>query len=338
MKERTVAFSKNSSNLFFHILTKCNLSCKHCYINKEQHGDNTLDIETIKSWLDLFSKKSKEMNIIFLGGEPTLHPDLSFAVKHAKQTGFKSVTIDTNGYLLHNILDKITCDEVDFISFSLDGATKETNDSIRGQGSYDQCLAGITKAVSKGFSTSMIYTVSEDNIDELSMMPGLVKNLNIKRFFIQVIGIRGESSRPSSSSPQVSKEKWLDNVPKIAEQIAQLGIIVNYPKVFLDCDEKFECAALVSDNFFIFPNGRVYQCPVCEDFPMHSFEIKNNQLIKTKKINEKDLFSLSIPEGCVMNKLIQPDNLSYNKKGDPEYKVACCMLKQEVSIYSEKKS
>ncbi|MCK5099412.1 MAG: radical SAM protein, partial [Desulfobacteraceae bacterium] len=97
-------------------------------------------------------------------------------------------------------------------------------------------------------------------------------------------------------------------------------------------------AALVSDNFFIFPNGRVYQCPVCEDFPLHSFEIKNNQLVETKKINEKDLFSLSIPEGCVMNKLIQPDNLSYNKKGDPEYKVACCMLKQEVSIYSEKKS
>ena len=332
MQERTVAFSKDSSNLFFHILTKCNLSCRHCYINKEQHGDNTLDIETIKTWLNLFSKESKEINVIFLGGEPTLHPDLSLAVKYAKKTGFKSVTIDTNGYLFHNILDKITSDEVDFISFSLDGATQKTNDLIRGQGSYDKCLAGIKKAVSKGFSTSMIYTVSEDNIDELLMMPDLVKNLNIKRFFIQVIGIRGESSKTDSSSNQVSKIKWLDVVPKIAEQIAQYGIIVTYPKVFLNYDEKFECAALVSDNFFIFPNSRVYQCPVCEDFPLHSFEIKNNQLVETKKINEKDLFSLSIPEGCVMNKLIQPDNLTYNKEGSPKYKIACCMLKQEISL------
>ncbi|MCK5097653.1 MAG: radical SAM protein, partial [Desulfobacteraceae bacterium] len=205
MQERTVAFSKDSSNLFFHILTKCNLSCRHCYINKEQHGDNTLDIETIKNWLNLFSNKNKQMNLIFLGGEPTLHPDLPIAVKYAKKIGYKSITIDTNGYLFHDILDKITCDEVDFISFSLDGATKKTNDSIRGEGSYDQCLAGINEAKTKGFSTSMIYTVSKDNIDGLSMMPDLVKNLNIKRFFIQVIGIRGESSKTDSSSNQVSK-------------------------------------------------------------------------------------------------------------------------------------
>ena len=336
MQKKTVAFSKNSSNLFFHILTKCNLSCKHCYINKDQHGNNTLDIETIKSWLNLFAKKSKEINVIFLGGEPTLHPDLSLAVKHAKKSGFNSITIDTNGYLFHNILDKITDDEIDFISFSLDGATKATNDSIRGQGSYDKCLSGLKEAVSKGFSTSMIYTVSKDNIHELSMMPDIVKTLGIKRFFIQVIGIRGESSKTDQNMnqnlQQVSKQIWLDIVPKIAEQIAQYGIIVTYPKVFLDHDEKFECAALVSNNYFIFPNNRVYQCPVCEDFPMHSFEIQNNQLIETEKINEKDLFSLSIPEGCVMNKIIQPDNLSWDKEGVPEYKIACCMLKQEVSL------
>jgi len=330
MQKRTVAFSKNSSNLFFHILTKCNLSCKHCYINKDQHGEETLDIETIKNWLDIFSDKKKEMNAIFLGGEPTLHPDLSLAVKYAKKEAFKSVTIDTNGYLFHNILDKISCRDVDFLSFSLDGATRETNDSIRGKGSYDTCLEGIKRSVAKGFATSMIYTVSGDNIDELPMMPDLVKNLGIKRFFIQVIGIRGESSKANSS--QVSKEKWLKTIPEVAEQIAKSGIIVTYPKVFLNRDETFECAALVSDNFFIFPNGRVYQCPVCEDFPIHSFEIKNNQLVKTDKVNENDLFSLSIPEGCVMNKLFQPDNLKYDKNGDPEYKIACCMLKQEISL------
>jgi len=65
---------------------------------------------------------------------------------------------------------------------------------------------------------------------------------------------------------------------------------------------------------------------------LHSFEIKNNQLVETEKINEKNFFRLSIPEGCVMNKLIQPDNLSYNKDGDSEYKIACCMLKQELRL------
>jgi hypothetical protein len=53
-------------------------------------------------------------------------------------------------------------------------------------------------------------------------------------------------------------------------------------------------------------------------------------LLNTPKINENDLFELNIPEGCVMNKLIQPGNLNYNTDGTPEYRVACCMLKEEI--------
>ncbi|MBU8849325.1 MAG: radical SAM protein, partial [Desulfobacterales bacterium] len=298
MTKRTVAFSKDSSNLFFHILTKCNLSCTHCYINKNQHGTDTLDIETIKDWLTLFLKKTKQTNVIFLGGEPTLHPDLYLAVKEAKRLGFKSITIDTNGYLFHNILDKITPDEIDFLSFSLDGATRKTNDAIRGKGSYDKAMEGIQKALEKGFSCSMIYTVSDMNIHELELMPDIIKSLGINRFFIQVIGMRGESSDPDGKL-QVSKETWLSTIPKVAKIIADHGIIVTYPKVFLKHDEIFQCAGNVADNYFIFPNGRVYQCPICEDFPLHSYEIKNNRLTATPKINEKDLFNLTIPEGCV---------------------------------------
>jgi hypothetical protein len=48
------------------------------------------------------------------------------------------------------------------------------------------------------------------------------------------------------------------------------------------------------------------------------------------KINENDLFLLDIPEGCVMNKLIQPDNIRYLADGQPAYKIACCLLKEEV--------
>ena len=95
-----------------------------------------------------------------LGGEPTLHPDLSVAVKRSRELGYGSVTVDTNGYLFHDILDRVTPDEVDFFSFSLDGATRETNDRIRGAGSFDTCIAGIRKANSMGFATSLIFTAS----------------------------------------------------------------------------------------------------------------------------------------------------------------------------------
>ena len=330
--KKTVSFSKNSTNVFFHILTKCNLNCRHCYINTEQHGKNTLPLSTIEAWLGAFAEKSKTANVIFLGGEPTIHPDLSFAIKKAKNMGYSSITVDTNGYLFNDILSKVSPDDVDYFSFSLDGATRKTNDMIRGEGSYDKCIEGIGKAVSMGFGTSLIYTVSRANIHELEMMVPLLDELNIERFFIQVIGIRGKPAQINQEKLQVSRSEWLSIIPDVAEKVAKRGITVSYPKVFLSNEETFECAGLVAENYFIFPNGRVYRCPVCEDFPLHSMIFKDNRLVNTGKLNENDFFHLNIPEGCVMNKLVQPDNLSYKSDGTPEYKIACCLLKEQIKI------
>ncbi|MGD8722517.1 MAG: radical SAM protein [Desulfobacterales bacterium] len=329
---KTVAFSKDSANLFFHILTECNLNCRHCYINPAQHGKSRVPLNTITAWLDVFSDDSAAPNLIFLGGEPTLHPDLAEAVQYARSRGFSSITIDTNGFLFHNILDKVGPEEVDFFSFSLDGATRKTNDAIRGQGSYDACIKGIHRAVSAGFATSLIYTVSRTNIDELKSIPALLSDLGVDRFFIQVIGLRGKASHSGPMCAlQVSRSEWLQTVPPLAQKIAARGITVSYPKVYLEPGEPFECAGRVAQNYFIFPNGRVYQCPLCEDLPIHSLELEDNQLIPTAKLNESDLFELNIPEGCVMNKLIQPDNISYTVGGVPEYKIGCCLLKEEIS-------
>ena len=291
-----------------------------------------LPIKTICAWLEVFAIKNKEANVIFLGGEPTLHPDLPEAVNKAKSLGYNSITIDTNGYLFHDILSKVSPDVIDYFSFSLDGATQKTNDMIRGKGSFDTCIQGIKSAVLKGFSASLIYTVSTINIHELDKIAPLLDDLKINRFFIQVIGIRGKSAESRQDKLQVSREDWLNIIPQTAQQIARLGIIVTYPKVFLNLEESFECAGLVADNYFIFPNGRVYRCPLCEDYPLHSLIFKDNMLVYTPRLNESDLFPLNIPEGCVMNKLFQPDNLSYNPNGTPKYKIACCMLKEVINL------
>jgi MoaA/NifB/PqqE/SkfB family radical SAM enzyme len=332
---KTVAFSSNSTNLFFHILTRCNLKCQHCYINPEQHGKKTLSFATIAAWLAEFAPKATRTNLIILGGEPTLHPDLPRVTKYARSLGFSSITVDTNGYLFHDILLKVDPGEVDYFSFSLDGVTRKTNDRIRGEGSYDACLSGIRRANARGFAASLIYTVSRLNVGELERVVPLLKELGISRFFIQVIGLRGKAARKKAFDPPreivpVSRAEWLNLIPRVAQEAARLGITVTYPQVFLNLEEPFECAGLVADNYFMFPNGRVYRCPLCEDFPVHSLEFKDDRLIASPQLNENDFFQLNIPEGCVMNKLIQPHNLSYSPAGTPEYKIACCLLKKEI--------
>lgn len=333
--QKTVSFTRNSINVFFHILTRCNLRCRHCYINPGQHGQADLDTDTAVDWLSLFHQSAKKSNLILLGGEPTLHPGLPEIVKAARRIGYDSITIDTNGYLFNDILDKVTPAEVDYFSFSLDGATPETNDRIRGAGCYARCTDGIRKAIARGFAVSVIYTVSSENAHELPMMPPLLKALGVHRFFIQVIGIRGRSAEVESLSAeeplQLTKTRWESLVPPVARQAADAGIATIYPKVFLAPGERFECAGNVADNYFIFPNGRVYRCPLCEDYPLHAMTIASDRLVTTGKINEADLFTLSIPEGCVINKLVQGGNIEYGENGAPRYQIACCLLKEEVS-------
>src|SRR5512137_2622477 len=128
MVSTTVDFSRRAANVFFHVLTRCNLHCRHCYIHPKQHGRKRLPIADIERWLTVFAERSPGANVVFLGGEPTLHPDLPQAVRCARRLGFASITIDTNGYLFNHILERVSPAEVDVFSFSLDGATPATND------------------------------------------------------------------------------------------------------------------------------------------------------------------------------------------------------------------
>jgi MoaA/NifB/PqqE/SkfB family radical SAM enzyme len=329
---RTVAFAKDTANVFFHILTQCNLDCRHCYINPRQHGTRQLSLERIRTWLEILIQRSPTANLIFLGGEPTLHPGLSEAVRTARQLGYASITIDTNGYLFNDILHKVTPEDVDVFSFSLDGPTAEVNDAIRGPGCFARCTDGIRQAKSLGFSVSLIYTVSSRNLAFLKEMAPLLAKWGVDHFFIQVIGLRGRSASGSEKDAplQVTRAQWLDTVPDAARRVAAQGIPVTFPKVFLEPPVPFHCAGRVADNYFVFPNGRVYRCPLCEDYPLHSLAFVDDRLVAADPINEADLFKLDIAEGCVMNKLIQPQNLDYLPDGTPAYRIACCLLKERI--------
>jgi MoaA/NifB/PqqE/SkfB family radical SAM enzyme len=328
---RTVGFKRGERNIFFHVLTACNLSCRHCYINPAQHGSDTVSRENLEKWLELFHDDNKETNVIFLGGEPTMHPDLDHAIRFAKKLGYSSVTVDTNGFLFHDILNKVEPSDLDFLSFSLDGPNPAVNNALRGDTVFDTCTKNLKKAVARGFNVSLIYTVSRYNIDHLDQMVPLLVEWGVKRFFIQVIGIRGKTAENGADKWQLTPEEWLTKIPKVATEAASHGITAIFPKVFLEPGEKFECAGRVAENYFIFPNGRVYQCPLCEDYPVNGFRIDENLLIKNTGFTEDKLFTLDIPEGCVINKLLQPENLDYDSEGKPLFRISCCLLKQEIN-------
>jgi MoaA/NifB/PqqE/SkfB family radical SAM enzyme len=76
---------RNLSFVWLEITGRCQLFCEHCYAEsgpKESHGSMTR-----ADWIDVIDQAGAlgVETVQFIGGEPTLHPDLPFMVDHAVQ-------------------------------------------------------------------------------------------------------------------------------------------------------------------------------------------------------------------------------------------------------------
>lgn len=92
---------KNEETVSLHITEKCNLSCKHCYIDNNKKN---IDIEKVEIALRSINPK----NILFYGGEPLLFPKILKKIMYDFPD--KKFGVHTNGTILNTeILDKVDC-------------------------------------------------------------------------------------------------------------------------------------------------------------------------------------------------------------------------------------
>src|ERR1044072_644334 len=98
----------------------------------------TLDYDKATQIIEYCGRLGGEY-ITFLGGEPTLHPDLPRLVDFAIECGYRQIMINSNG-LLERTIDRIAPQKLHYISFSLDGATAAIHDQIRGANTYEKTV------------------------------------------------------------------------------------------------------------------------------------------------------------------------------------------------------
>jgi SynChlorMet cassette radical SAM/SPASM protein ScmF len=188
------------TSLYMYIAGSCNLACRHCWISPTYEPDNSkgqfLELEYIKKAVTE-AKPLGLSSVKLTGGEPTLHPQFRKIVEYLDNENI-NILIETNGTLVDFKLAGYLKSKkwVTFISVSLDGATAETHENLRGvSGSFDRTVAGIKNLVSAGFRPQMICTLNRGNINEIEAIIDLAENLgcgSIKFNHIQVMG-RGEN-------------------------------------------------------------------------------------------------------------------------------------------------
>ena len=145
----------------------CNLNCRHCY---HQRGESvTISIESAEKTL----KKLRTLgttHIHFLGGEPLMVPNIIDILELAKELGFMT-SINTNGMRINeSFAQELLKANVDSIMISMDGASKEVNDSIRGEGVYAKVVNAIDCLQRYEIPCGITVTISEINASEIGDM------------------------------------------------------------------------------------------------------------------------------------------------------------------------
>ncbi|UOR02301.1 mycofactocin radical SAM maturase [Leucobacter allii] len=239
----------------------CNLSCIHCLSASGRRDPRELSTAECKAIID----ELERMQVFYVnigGGEPTVRADfweiLDYATAH-----HVGVKFSTNGVKItpERARQLAANDYVD-VQISLDGATAEVNDAIRGGRSYDialQAMQNLADAGMKNFKISVVCT--RTNIPQLDEFKAIADRYGAQ--------LRLTRLRPSGRAADI----W-DELHPTAEQQRELyeWLIANGDQV-LTGDSFFHLSAygqaLPGLNLcgagrvvcLIDPIGEVYACP-----------------------------------------------------------------------------
>lgn len=170
-------------DLWFQVAgTRCNLTCHHCFISCSPHNHNFgfLNLETVQRYLD----ESIPLGVkeyYFTGGEPFLNPEmtdiLELTLKHGPASVLTNGTVFKNEWLQR--LRKAETDSIYSLEFrvSIDGFTAEQNDPIRGEGTFQRILRGVTQLLEHGFLPIITVTRTEDEQSDVELFQGFVRVL-----------------------------------------------------------------------------------------------------------------------------------------------------------------
>jgi MoaA/NifB/PqqE/SkfB family radical SAM enzyme/SAM-dependent methyltransferase len=168
--------------LWLQINNACNLACTHCLVSSGPGGAPGIDPAALVRLVDRAKQLGME-RLYVTGGEPFLRKDIFDLAKRATESHGAEMIVLTNATVFSGAVKKgletLNRAKVKF-QVSIDGASPETNDPIRGAGTFARALDGAKLLADMGFDVSLTTVTTEENLAELTEIPALVKRVGAK--------------------------------------------------------------------------------------------------------------------------------------------------------------
>jgi mycofactocin radical SAM maturase len=254
----------------------CNLSCVHCLSSSGKRDPRELSTRQCMDIID----ELQRMQVFYVnigGGEPTVRSDFWELVDYATahQVGVK---FSTNGVRIdEKVAAKLAASDYVDVQISLDGATAEVNDAVRGPGSFAMAIRALENLSAAGFKDAKIsVVVTRHNVDQLDEFKALADSYGAT--------LRITRLRPSGRGADV----WDELHPTAAQQVQLYDWLVARGEGILTGDSFFHLSGLGAPGALaglnlcgagrvvclIDPIGDVYACP----FAIHDRFLAGNIL------------------------------------------------------------
>jgi radical SAM protein len=188
--------------IYWEVTRACDLACRHCRAEAVSCPDP--DELTRREAFHLLARLAEFHeplpHLVLTGGDPLKRADLFDLIAEARRLGFAvSVAPSATPLLTSDAIRRLRTAGVDAISLSLDAATADRHDGIRGvSGTFVRTMAAARAAVDAGLPFQVNTLVCGETVDDLPAVYEHVKAMGAARwslFFLVTVG-RGRVLQP----------------------------------------------------------------------------------------------------------------------------------------------
>jgi Fe-coproporphyrin III synthase len=220
------------------ITTNCNLNCKHCLINHKPKKE--LSTKECFLIIDILKKLGcKQIN--FTGGEALVKEDFLKILEYSYKKGIIS-NLFTNGIKINNKNINFLKRYINSVGISIEG-TKEANDFIRGENSYNKVNRTLKLLSKKKIPFGIYMTLNKQNILNLKKALKKIKRYNPQNISLNELVLRGRAKQNKKEIYlKINREEILNILKEVFPNEKfriEKGCNFNPKNIFLTSEGKF---------------------------------------------------------------------------------------------------
>lgn len=185
-------YGKRPERLVLEVTTACNLRCRTCYMVASKPAPDELSLDEIKLLLEEASQAGCK-TVALMGGEPFLRKDLIPITRFAIER-FSQVQISTNGTFKADEFMKEFAGTTNLVvQISLDGPDAESNDRIRGKGSFEKAKQFIERLSKAGIKITLSTVLNAYNYNLVGKMCDFASQIGATGVIFHKVHVAGRA-------------------------------------------------------------------------------------------------------------------------------------------------